>query len=145
MQGDMVFPSAENVESHDLDLLKWRPSENSRLKNAHKRGPWMCDSGAQFLSNSAMCPAHFSRVDFSSRQHHWEAGVLKDARPGSDTYYILTRGARSGILAELILGMRSRASLAPRFCTSVYLKGNPWPLGTEIYVLVPGGSLGSVG
>ena len=24
------FPSAENVESHDLDLLKWRPSENSR-------------------------------------------------------------------------------------------------------------------
>ena len=29
-QGDMVFPSPENVESHDLDLLKWRPSENSR-------------------------------------------------------------------------------------------------------------------
>ena len=29
-QGDMVFPLAENVESHDLDLLKWRPSENSR-------------------------------------------------------------------------------------------------------------------
>jgi hypothetical protein len=27
---DMVFPSADNVESHDLDLLKWRPSENSR-------------------------------------------------------------------------------------------------------------------
>ena len=61
------------------------------------------------------------------------------------TCYILTRGARSGILAELILGMRSRASLAPRFCTSVYLKGNPWPLGTEIYVLVLGGSLGSAG
>jgi hypothetical protein len=30
LQGDMVFPSDENVESHDLDLLKWRPSENSR-------------------------------------------------------------------------------------------------------------------
>ena len=29
-QGYMVFPSAKNVESHDLDLLKWRPSENSR-------------------------------------------------------------------------------------------------------------------
>lgn len=28
-QSEMVFPSAENVESHDLDLLKWRPSEDS--------------------------------------------------------------------------------------------------------------------
>ena len=28
--GTWSFPSAENVESHDLDLLKWRPSENSR-------------------------------------------------------------------------------------------------------------------
>ncbi len=48
-------------------------------------------------------------------------------------------------MAELILGMRSRASLAPRFCTSVYLKGNPWPLGTEIYVLVLGGFAGKSG
>ena len=48
-------------------------------------------------------------------------------------------------MAELILGMRSRASLAPRFCTSVYLKGNPWPLGTEIYVLVPDGFAGKCG
>jgi hypothetical protein len=61
------------------------------------------------------------------------------------TCYILTRGVGSGILAEFILGMLSRASLEPRFCTSVYLKGDPWPLGTEIYVLVLGGSLGSVG
>ena len=48
-------------------------------------------------------------------------------------------------MAELILGIRSRASLAPRFCTSVYLKGNPCPLGTEIYVLVPGGFAGKCG
>ncbi len=48
-------------------------------------------------------------------------------------------------MAELILGIRSRASLAPRFCTSIYLKGNPGPLGTEIYVLVPGGFAGKCG
>ena len=43
MVRDMVFPSAENVESHDLDLLKWRPSEDTRKKmagkDAHERGP----------------------------------------------------------------------------------------------------------
>ena len=49
----------------------------------------------------------------------------------------ITRGARSGILAELIPGMRSWASLAPRFCTSAYLEGNPWPLGTNWYRAVP--------
>jgi hypothetical protein len=27
----------------------------------------------------------------------------------------------------------------------VYLKGNPWPLGTEIYVLVPVGFTGKCG
>ena len=48
-------------------------------------------------------------------------------------------------MAELTVGMRSRASLAPRFCTSVYFKGNPWPLGTEIYVLVLGGFAGKCG
>jgi len=25
--GDIVFPSAEHVTSHELDLLKWRPNE----------------------------------------------------------------------------------------------------------------------
>ena len=57
----------------------------------------------------------------------------------------ITRGARSGILAELIPGIRSRASVAPSFCTSAYLQGNPWSLGTEIYVLVPGGFAGKCG
>ena len=40
--GDIVFPSAENVVSHDLDLLKWRPTETTRrlaVKDAHERGP----------------------------------------------------------------------------------------------------------
>ena len=54
----------------------------------------------------------------------------------------ITRGARSGILAELIPGMRSWASLAPRFCTSAYLEGNPWPLGTTWYRAVSPGSAG---
>ena len=38
--GDMVFPSAKSVVSHDLDLLKWRPREDTQsTKDAHEYGP----------------------------------------------------------------------------------------------------------
>jgi hypothetical protein len=41
LSGDMVFPSDKVVVSHDLDLLKWRPREDTQrmsVKDVHENG-----------------------------------------------------------------------------------------------------------
>jgi hypothetical protein len=65
--GDIVFPSAENVVSHDLDLLKWRPSEattNDCQGRSRARSLNWC-SRTTIQPNPTMSLEHLSRVDLS--------------------------------------------------------------------------------
>jgi hypothetical protein len=67
MVRDMVFPSDENVESHDLDLLKWRPSEDTRKWRPRTRTSAGLECVIQDHSSSELsyvsCTS--SRVDLS--------------------------------------------------------------------------------
>ena len=81
--------------------------------------------------NPTMSPKHLCQESTSLSTTPLKTGVLHDARLVVRYMLYITRGARSGVLAELTPGMRSWASLAPRLCTSAYFKGNPWPPGTS--------------
>jgi hypothetical protein len=62
--GDMVFPSAKSVASHDLDLLKWRPREDTQsTKDAHEYGSWIVCFRTTVQPNPTMSPKHLCPGD----------------------------------------------------------------------------------